>query len=63
MKVLWSWLFGDEGLFYWRDALTPVTVRCWRSERQKNMFEKLWTGWRLVRVFGVRVALVQKGPW
>jgi hypothetical protein len=55
-------LFGSEGFFYWRDAFTPVTVRCWRNERS-SFATVTWSGWRLVRVFGFRVALIQKGPW
>lgn len=55
-------VLGDEGLFYWRDAFTPLTVRCWRVER-RGVMATSWSGWRLIRVFGWRVALLQKGPW
>jgi hypothetical protein len=55
-------LFGSEGFFYWRDALTPVASRSWRNERS-TFATTYWTGWTLIRVFGFRVALIQKGPW
>ncbi len=55
-------LFGDEGVWYWRDALIPLSVRCWRNET-RGIMTTSWIGWRLVRVFGWRVALLQKGPW
>ena len=56
-------VFGARGFFHWRDAATPYTVRKWRDET-RGVLTVHWSGWKLIRVFGFRVALIQEAnPW